>query len=161
MLETARKHLRGLVKLIDKQKRQPVYTDFEDVIGEGTTVLLPGFAAPDSFARFRAKARAFLRAHEDHIVVNKLRMNRPLTPSDLDELERVLLGVGGSDDVQRAKEDCKGLGMFVRSLVGLDRQAAKEAFAGFLTGTTMTASQIEFIDLVINHLTEHGAMGAA
>ena len=54
-----------------------------------------------------------------------------------------------------------GLGLFVRSLVGLDREAAKQAFAGFLTGKTLNASQIEFVNLIVDHLTEHGVMGAA
>ena len=31
------------------------------------------------------------------------------------------------------------------SLVGLDRQAAKEALAGFMSGKTMSANQIEFV----------------
>jgi type I restriction enzyme R subunit len=35
------------------------------------------------------------------------------------------------------------LGLFVRSLVGLERGAAKEAFAAFPGGTTLTANQIE------------------
>jgi type I restriction enzyme R subunit len=54
-----------------------------------------------------------------------------------------------------------GLGLFVRSLVGLDREAAKEALAGFLAGKTLSANQIEFVNLIINHLTEHGVMRAA
>ena len=33
MLETVRKRLRALVKLIEKQKRKPIYTDFEDQMG--------------------------------------------------------------------------------------------------------------------------------
>ena len=49
----------------------------------------------------------------------------------------------------------------MRSLVGLDRQAAKDALAGFLTGKTLSANQIEFINLIIDHLTEHGCMDAA
>jgi type I restriction enzyme, R subunit len=53
------------------------------------------------------------------------------------------------------------LGLFVRSLVGLDRGAAKEAFAEFLAGKTLGANQIQFVDMVINHLTEHGVMSAA
>ena len=55
-----------------------------------------------------------------------------------------------------AKE--KGLGLFVRSLVGLERDAAKKAFDGFLEGRTLSASQIEFIDMIINYLTENGAL---
>jgi hypothetical protein len=68
--------------------------------------------------------------------------------------------VGVADQINRAKAESQGLGLFVRSLVGLDREAAKEAMAGFLTGKTLTASQIEFVNLVVNHLTEHGVMDA-
>jgi Type I site-specific restriction-modification system, R (restriction) subunit and related helicases len=49
----------------------------------------------------------------------------------------------------------------VRSLIGLDREAAKQSLATFLTGKTLAANQIEFINLIIDHLTEHGAMDAA
>jgi type I restriction enzyme R subunit len=163
MLETARKRLRALVKLIDKQKRKPIYTDFEDQMGGESPVDLPGFDAPDSFERFRAKARAFLREHEDHITIHKLRMNKALTRSDLDELERMLTtsGVGGAGDLKKAKEESHGLGLFVRSLVGLDREAAKQAFAGFLAGKTPNANQIEFVNMIVDHLTEHGVMGAS
>src|SRR5439155_734641 len=40
MLETVRKRLRSLVKLIEKQQRKPIYTDFEDVMAGETTVEL-------------------------------------------------------------------------------------------------------------------------
>ncbi|EQD26478.1 type III restriction enzyme, res subunit, partial [mine drainage metagenome] len=46
-------------------------------------------------------------------------------------------------------------------LVGLDRQAAKEALAGFLNGKMLGANQIEFVNLIVDHLTEHGVMEAA
>jgi type I restriction enzyme R subunit len=163
MLETVRKRLRSLVKLIDKQSRRPIYTDFEDEMGLEAPVDLPGFETPDNFERFRAKARAFLMEHENHVAIRKLRTNKALTRSDLDELERMLTtsGVGGAGDVQKAKQESHGLGLFVRSLVGLDREAAKEALAGFLAGKTLGANQIEFVDLIVNHLTEHGAMSAA
>ena len=51
--------------------------------------------------------------------------------------------------------------MFVRSLVGLDRAAAKELFNEFLASGTATANQIEFLNLLIEHLTEQGVMEAA
>ena len=64
-------------------QRKPIYTDFEDEIGGETAIELPGFATPDSFERFRAKTRQFLREHEDDLVIHKLRMNQPLTATDL------------------------------------------------------------------------------
>jgi type I restriction enzyme R subunit len=163
MLENARKRLRGLVHLIEKRKRKPIYTDFADEIGDGTEVAFDAFTPPDAFEKFRAKARHFLRQHQDHVAVHKLRTNRQLTPTDLDELERMLRdsGTGTAEDIERAKADAEGLGLFVRSLVGMDRTAAKEAFAGFIAGKTLTANQIELVDMIVEHLTENGVMDAA
>lgn len=78
------------------------------------------------------------------------------------ELERMLAesGVGAAEDIRRAAAESHGLGLFVRSLVGLDREAAKAALAGFLAGKTLGANQIDFLNLIIDHLTEHGAMEA-
>ena len=169
MLESVRRRLRDLVQLIEKRRRKPVYADFEDEIGEETEVILPGLGdgpeAPRNldFAKFRAKAQSFLRAHLDHLTIHKLRTNRPLTPSDLAELERMLAesGVGRPEEIALAKSESRGLGLFVRSLVGLDREAAKQALAGFLATAAFTANQIEFVSLIVNHLTEHGLMEAA
>jgi type I restriction enzyme M protein len=87
----------------------------------------------------------------------------PLTASDLVELEQLLSqsGACGPDEIRRAVNETKGLGLFVRSLVGMDRSAAKEALAGFLNGKTFTANQLEFVNLIVDHLTEHGVMEPA
>jgi type I restriction enzyme R subunit len=152
--------LRDLVKLIEKQKRKLVYTDFEDEMGQEASVALRGFGAADDFARFRSKAQAYLRQHQDHITIQKLRTNKPLTPYDLNELETMLATSGIADrvDLERAKAESHGLGLFVRSLLGLDRDAAKQALAGFLAGKTLSANQIDFVNLVVDHLTQHGVM---
>ena len=160
MLDAARKRLRALIKFIEKAKRKPVYTDFEDQLGNENTVELPGFGSGTDFERFRAKARQFLTAHEENLTIHKLRLNEPLTATDLKELERLLLsaGVGTAEDVAQAKEISHGLGLFIRSLVGLDREAAKNAFGHFLVDRSPSGNQIEFIDLIINYLTQHGTM---
>jgi type I restriction enzyme, R subunit len=97
MLEDARRRLRLLVRLIEKQKRKVIYSDFEDELGAETEVDLLGLTPTGGFERFRAKARAFLRAHDDHIAIHRLRTNKAPTTMDLAELERMLAsdGVGG------------------------------------------------------------------
>ncbi|MEA5479661.1 DEAD/DEAH box helicase family protein [Pseudanabaena galeata UHCC 0370] len=162
MLEAVRKRLRGLVKLIEKQERQPIYTNFEDEMGDETIVELPHFTSSDSFEKFRAKARDFLRSHQDQMVIFKLRNNKQLTETDLSELETILIenGLGNAEDLDRAKQESHGLGLFVRSLIGLDREVAKQEFGKFLTDKTLNANQIEFINMIIDYLTEHGAIAA-
>jgi type I restriction enzyme, R subunit len=66
--------------------------------------------------------------------------------------------LGADGNLDKAKAVSAGLGLFIRSLVGLDREAAKLAFGEFLSGGTATANQITFVSLIIDHLTEHGQM---
>ncbi len=161
ILETARRKLRELVKLIDVKKRPVVYTDFEDEIGAGEEVVVTGVAAGTDLAAFRRKARHFLKEHENHIAVLKVRRNEQLTPTDLKEIERIFVAEGfAPEDIKRVGEEV-GLGLFVRSLVGLDREAAKAAFSGFQSGKTLTANQLEFLNLVIDYLTHRGQMDPA
>lgn len=159
MLESARKKLRALVKLIEKTKKKIVYTDFEDEIGIETAINLPDVVAGMNMAKFREKARTFLMAHEDHISLQRLRRNQALTATDLSELERMLVEAGGSEElIKQAVEQNQGLGIFIRGLVGLDRETAIQAFSDFITGTTAASDQIEFLELIVKYLTENGVM---
>jgi type I restriction enzyme, R subunit len=161
MLERARRRVRGLVRLLEKRKRTVVYTDFTDDLGEIEEVALHhGRATGTDFERFRAKVHAYLRAHSDHVALQKLRRNRPLTQTDLDELDRMLTeaGLGEPADLARARTEGDGLGAFIRSLIGLDRDAATDALSEFVNGRTLTADQHDFVALVVEHLTANGAM---
>ncbi|WP_164104434.1 DEAD/DEAH box helicase family protein [Candidatus Laterigemmans baculatus] len=160
MLESVRRRLRDLVQLIEKKAKKPLYTDFEDKMGEETEVPLSGFGQAATLEKFREKARAFLREHQSHPAIAKLRTNQPMTASDLEGLEQMLTehGLGQSEFFEQAKAEAQGLGLFVRSLVGMDREAAKEALGAFLTGKTFSANQIEFVNMIINQLAEHGVV---
>ena len=164
MLETVRRRLRALVKLIPKGQKKVVYTDFEDELGETTEVDLlqvTTSAAGLNMVKFKEKARQFLKAHETHLSLQRLRRNQALTAADLVELERMLVEAGGTKAlIDEATVKSQGLGLFIRSLVGLDREAAMQAFNEFLSGTTATPNQIEFIELVVQELTLNGVMEA-
>ncbi|RYP84230.1 DUF4145 domain-containing protein [Nocardioides guangzhouensis] len=163
LLELARRRVRGLVRFVEKSRRAIVYSDFADELGEGTVVDLPGVTPGTNWERFRAKARAYLRDHEDHLALQRLRRNLQLTPEDLAALETMLLesGAGTQEDIARAREEAHGLGLFVRSLVGLDREAATAAFDRYLTDATFSANQLRFIQLIVEHLTANGVMEVA
>ena len=162
LLELVRLRLRDLVQHIEKSRKAIVYSNFADEIGEGVEHELPQVGEAD-FARFKQKARHFLKAHEDHIVLHKLRQGKPLTATDISELEKMLLdaGVGEAGDIERARKTSHGFGRFVRSIVGLDRAAVSEAFSEFLAAGVASAAQIEFINMVIEHLTDQGVMDPA
>src|SRR5262245_43729567 len=158
MLETVRRRLRALVKPIEYKKRILVYSDFEDTTGAAADVVVPGISVGTDMDAFRRKARLFLKPHENHIAILKVKRNQPLTSTDLEELERMFVEAGVDETSLATLRGDGGLVRFVRSLVGLDREAAKQAFAGFIEGRTLTANQLEFVDLVIDHLTDRGVM---
>lgn len=56
---------------------------------------------------------------------------------------------------------CGEMGQISLQINRLDRETAKQAFSQFVVGTTVTASQLEFIDLIVQYLTENGVMDAA
>ncbi|MEL4356457.1 MULTISPECIES: DEAD/DEAH box helicase family protein [unclassified Luteococcus] len=157
MLELARTRLRGLMHLIENTPRTRVFTDFEDTLGIAVEVDLPGITPGTDLERFRAKARSYLRTHESHISMQRLLRNKPLTTDDLAALEEMLLDAGGTHDVvDTAGQAAGGLGLFVRSLVGLDRGAATEAFSRFLDGTRYSVNQVRFVQLIVDELTSNG-----
>ena len=159
LLELVRLRLRNLIQHIERSKKKIVYSNFADEIGDGQEIDLPQVSEAD-FARFKAKARHFLKANEDHIVLHKLRQGKALTATDISELERMLLlaGIGEAGDIERARQTSHGFGTFVRSLVGLDRAAVSAAFSEFLKEGTASADQITFVNMVIEYLTDQGTM---
>jgi type I restriction enzyme R subunit len=163
MLELVRIRLRGLVHLIDTTQQALVYTDFEDVLGSPEHVELTLIAGAVDKARFREKALVFLRSHKDDAVLFKLRHGKQLTPLDLEELERIMVETGGlsRSEIDAAATDAHGLGLFVRSMVGMDRVAASEALSAFTAGSTLTGNQLVFVDLIVDQLTQRGVVDPA
>ena len=68
---------------------------------------------------------------------------------------------GTEDDISRARGEAHGLGLFVRSLAGLDREAATAAFDRYLSDTSFSTNQLRFIQLIVEHLTANGVMEVA
>ena len=160
MLEMMRIRLRGLVNLIDPSQKSIVYTNFADTAEESVPVDLTYVAVAVDRARFREKAFAFLRAHEDDVVLFKVRHGNQLTALDLSELERIMIESGDfkSDEISYAAAEAHGLGLFVRSMVGLDRAAATSALSAFTAGSTLTGNQLAFVNLLVEQLTQRGAI---
>lgn len=163
MVESMRKRLRELVQFVDRSKQKIVYSNLEDEIGTAMEVGLAGVDVGIDTVRYKKKVEAYIRSHEDHIAINKLHYNLPLTLTDLQELERFLFAadeVQGREQFESVYGEQKSLSVFIRSLIGLDRSAAKEAFSKYLDTTRFNANQIRFIEMIIDYLTSSGIMDA-
>ena len=162
MVETARRRLRGLMSLIEPGKQVVVSTNFADIMGDKREVELVDLGGASSLAQFRRKARAYVDAHADHVTLIRLRQGRPLTPSDLDELQKLFMDAGlvESADFLRIRQ-MPNMPDFIRSLVGLDRRAAQLAFNTALAGTALSPKQIHFVEQIVEYLTSSGKMDPA
>jgi type I restriction enzyme R subunit len=164
-LEDLRVRLRGLVQFIDKSKRKIVYTHFEDEIVEvrlGDAIAMPKMTG----VQYAKKVEDYLRTHQDEIAIQRLRNNQPLTPTDLHSLEQTLRSIGEDEGENLltsmlALREVPTLAHLVRRIVGMDRNAAKAAFATFLDDRSLTAPQMRFVELVIDQLTARGFMEPA
>ena len=158
IIEHLRRHLRGLIKFIEKQAASTIYTALDDQIGEATEVTLEDFSTGINMVQYRKKVEAFIRANANHMAIAKLRLNKPLTATDLSELERFVYEAPEVEGRERFTESYgeKSLPQFIRSLVGMDRAAAQVAFARFLDDSRYSSQQIRFVQMIIERLTAHG-----
>ena len=161
-LEELRLRLRSLMPFLDKKARKVVYTDFRDeitAVRDEAAVYLTKMTG----IQYEKKVKEYLKNHLNHIVIHRLRSNQPLTAADLRGLEQALVEIG-EDDGQTlltgllARSNALSLAYFVRSMVGMDRAAAQEAFSEFLSNRSLTTPQIRFIEMVIEQLTARGVM---
>ncbi|MCX2749933.1 DEAD/DEAH box helicase family protein [Arthrobacter sp. MI7-26] len=160
-LELIRVRLRGLVHLIEKKRRKAVYSNFEDTLGDIVEGELKGTVTGSvDLARYREKARVYLQGFLDHMAIHRLRRGLPLTETDLAELQRMLIesGAGSPEELEAATAQAEGLGLFVRSLVGMDRQAALDSLSEFVGEKTLNANQLHFVNMIVQQLTENGVM---
>lgn len=153
--EHIRENLRGLMKYIPKVEWR-YDTNFTDELlsKEWKESELEN----DDLKNYKAKAEFYVRQHQDHIVIAKLRSNQPLTKLDITMLEEILWSEIGTKQEYEAEYGDKPLGEFVREIVGLDMNAAKEAFSQYLEGADLDERQIYFVNQIIEYIVHNGIM---
>ncbi|MDE6567182.1 MAG: DEAD/DEAH box helicase family protein [Lachnospiraceae bacterium] len=153
--EEIRERLRDLMKYIPKQKMR-YDTNFEDDLL--STEWKESELENDELRNYKAKAEYYVRQHQDNIAIAKLRTNQALTSTDIESLEEILWKeVGTKQDYEHEFGD-KPLGEFVREIVGLDMNAAKEAFSEYLNSVSMDSRQIYFVNQIVEYIVHNGMM---
>ena len=160
MLETVRRRVRGLVKLLPRIRRGVVYFDFEDEQGVIRSTEIRGMPPGASTGRFIVRVRGYLRTHEHDPLVVKIRSNQPVGTTELASLATVFVesGFGSEDDIEAVTAQYGGFGLFLRSLTGLDHDAAAAAFASVVTEQTLSPPQRAYLQLLIDVLAKNGLL---
>lgn len=154
--EHVREKLRDLMKYIPRGKKLIYETTFDDEIlnMEWNESDLKN----DDLKNYKAKAEFYVRQHQDNEVIHKLKENIPLTSEDIKALEQILWSEVGTQADYEAEYGNKPLGEFVREIIGLDMNAAKEAFAEYLDETNLDSRQIYFVNQIIEFIVKNGMM---
>lgn len=158
-LEQLRLALRDLIQFLDKTNQPIVYTSFEDEIG-GEVREFDLIKSSTNLESYKYRVEKYIRDHQNNLTISKLRMNVPITAAELDALEKMLLEenqIKSAEDFQKVIDN-KPLGHFIREIIGLDVNAAKQAFGEFLNEKTYTAQQIHFINKIIDYLGVNGVI---
>lgn len=160
-LDSIRAEVRELVQYLETTGREPIYTDLEDT-DITITVREPNLTT-NYGAIYRKRVESFIRENKYQLTISKLSSNIPITADELKLLENLLFDGaerGTREDFVKEFGEAP-LGVFIRSIIGLDVKAAQDAFAEFLQAGNLRADQMTFIQTIITHLTKNGTVQPA
>lgn len=154
----SRLDLRNLVQYIDTAFRPNLYTNFQDEVGNIEEVQL--ISQYQELGTYKKRVEKFIRENQHHITIHRIRNNIPITKQEIDELEKLLFSIDQHGNKELLDKVTKGqpLTYFIRSILGLDINAAKEAFSEFLSKGNLSATQIMFINSIIDYLSINGTI---
>lgn len=153
--EHIRENLRDLIKYIPVSKVR-YDTNFDDEIL--SVDWKESELENDDLKNYKAKAEFYVHQHMNDAVIAKLKDNVPLTAEDVQALEKALWSEVGTKQDYEAEYGQKPLGEFVREIVGLDMNAAKEAFAQYLNDASLDSRQIYFVNQIVEYIVHNGMM---
>ena len=153
-LEEVRAALRELIKFIERDKQKIYYTNFKDEIID----IVEGEAMYNSneLKDYKKKVEYYLKTHQDELSIYKLRNNKRLNNDDMKILERIMWEELGSKSQYEKEYGDTPVSILVRKIVGLDREAANEAFSEFLSEERLNAVQIRFVKLIVDYIVANG-----
>lgn len=159
-LEHLRVELRSLIKFLSEETRGTVYTSLEDSIS--AVAESPEIYESRSFDKeaYKVKMEQFIKENQYDLTIDKIRKNIKVTKDDLDYIEKFLFDQGsmGSKEVFKEVYGEKPLGEFIRSVVGLDKVEAKNAFSKLVNFASLNTHQIQFMELIIEYFSVNGVM---
>ncbi|EOU1828415.1 DEAD/DEAH box helicase family protein [Clostridium perfringens] len=153
-MDKVREDLRELLKYLEKVNQKIYYTNFNDmIISEKSNSSMYNVNDLESY---RKKVEFYLKEHQNDLAIYKLRNNKSLTEEDIKTLENVLFNeLGSKSDYEKEYKETP-VTVLVRKILGMDREAANEAFSEFLNNQNLNSKQIHFVKLIVDYIVKNG-----
>lgn len=153
-LDEVRESLRELLKYLQRETQKIYTTNFDDILVKEESN--GAMYNANDLKNYRKKVEFYLKEHQDHMAVYKLRNNKELTKEDLKSLEEIMWHeLGTKADYEKEFKEMP-LAKLVRKIVGLDRNVANEIFSEFLNDKSLNTKQIHFVELIIDYVVKNG-----
>ncbi|TDR31051.1 DEAD/DEAH box helicase family protein [Hydromonas duriensis] len=158
-LEPVRLSLRDLMKYLDTESQDVIYTHFEDTLNVDEAKEFDLVKSSGQLKSYKERVESYVRNNSHHLVIRRLQTNKPISRTEIDTLEKILFegDLGTREDYARVYGE-KPLGVFIRNIVGLDVNAAQAVFAEFIQAGHLSADQMTFINNIIRYLTINGVI---
>lgn len=150
-LEELREQVRDLLRFLPHDVTDPLRTDFSDKVE-----LKRGEHLTPQFKNYKQRVIDYLDENLDLPVIHKIRNIVPLTNDDLKELERILWEELGTHEDYEHIAQGESVAVFVRKIVGLDREVINKLFADYLAKYEFNKMQEEFLHYIVTFVLENG-----
>ena len=156
-IDRIRDSLRELIKYLDRRERKLVYTDFNDDINivesDDTKV------TQEEFSDYKKKVNFYLRNHMDNEIINKIRNNEKISPSELNQLENILYNdLNSNKNEFNQNYNNESLILLVRKTVGLSKEAIDALFSKYINENELSIDQTRFVSLIKNYIVKNGVI---
>lgn len=154
-LERVREELRDLMKFLTGTEKRTFEINIVDEFTDKGEVTQPKFQLS-----YKQRVIDYLSENSDNPVLQKIKNLEQLTFHDVNELERVLWEeLGNKTEYENYTKNmlCGGnVAVFIRSLIGIDRETALKKFSQFIDANTLNSLQQEYLKSILDYVSVNG-----
>lgn len=156
-IDRIRDSLRELIKYLNKNVREAVYTDFSDdinIIEDDERRI-----KQEEFNDYKKKMNFYLRNHLDNEIINKIRNNEVISSEEIKQLQQVLFNdLNSNINEFNLNYNNESLVLLVRKTVGLSKEAVDRKFAKYINENELNVEQTRFINLIKAYIIKNGVI---
>ena len=156
-LERIRLELRELLQYLEGDNNGQIFTvNIKDTFEQDNTGV-----KVSPIRTYRRRAEDYLKEHlPNDAALQKIYHLEPLTETDISRLEQIFweeLGSKEEFDAQtRTKPYQKSVAAFIRSIIGIEQEAALEKYRTLIHGLELSRMQEEYLRTLIRYVSENG-----